>query len=132
MMKHHNASKRFWPWQGFKVDTGDWRILIKENIKIHHIYFDFPCSADNKAQIRKPCGNTSCPTQQTLQGVARLLQTDTEEQEKHSMVSIFFYILNKSGFSKNILNHSTVRFFIAVLNTAVFTGNPRGCRLSIR
>ena len=36
------------------------------------------------------------------------------------------------AFWKIFLKHSTLRFFIAVLNTATFTGNPGGCRLSIR
>jgi surface polysaccharide O-acyltransferase-like enzyme len=67
-----------------------------------------------------------------IYSVAPLLQTDTVEHKKHSMAAILFYILKKSGFPKNILKHSTVRFFIAVLNTAAFTGNPSGCRLSIR
>jgi len=79
-MKQHNASQRLWSWQGFKVHTGDWRILIKENVKIRYIYFDFPCSDYNKTKIRKPCGNTSRSTQQNQQGVVRLLHTDTVEQ----------------------------------------------------
>ena len=34
------------------------------------------------------------------------------------MASIFFYILNKSGFSKNILKHSTVTIFIVAPRTS--------------